>query len=191
MRGSSQRFRYCQAPSVAIGRYVRTIRIHVPALLCVGIAATALAGAVKDSYRPDAHPFPQIIQDNDYQTIEAIEAFVSKLKSGGHDTAACSNAQNLVSQANYPHAKAAAFFATLKRLQGDLSHNETCRAVKFEQFSTPAYARRTIVEFDFGAIVVVVDAFSNGSANDEHLYILDAVERSRSYFWGGRERPDG
>lgn len=160
------------------------IRILVLVLLGVSITATVLADTVKNSYRPYAHPFPQIIQDNDYQTIEAIETFLSQLKSGSRDSATCSNARNLVSQANYSAPKAAALFATLERLLGDLSHNETCRAVRFDQFSTHAYARRTIVEFDFGATIVVVDAFSNGPTDEERLYILDTVERSQSFFWG-------
>ncbi|MDR2012509.1 MAG: hypothetical protein LBQ20_05610 [Rhodanobacter sp.] len=156
------------------------IRILLLILFGVGISAKALAGPAKDSYSP----YPQIIQNHDYPTIKAIETFVARLKTSSRDSAACSAARNLIEQVNYSVPNTTALFATLRRLLGDLSHKQPCRAVKFDQFPTRAYTRRTIVEFDFGSTVVIVDAFSNGSTDPERLYILDTVERSQSFFWG-------
>lgn len=167
-------------PNLSVSlREIEMIRILFLVLLGCSITDTVLADSVKAS-----HPYPQVIQDNDYQTIVTIETFMSQLKSGGNDSVACSNAKNIVTQAHYHNPKTSAFFTTLDRLLGELSRNETCRAVKFDQFRTLAYAKRTIVEFDFGATVVVVDAFSNGPKNEERLYTLDKVNRSESFFWG-------
>lgn len=85
--------------------------------------------------------------------------------------------------------KTVALFSTLRRLLADLSQAHACAVVRFDQFTTRAYKRRSILEFDLGPTVVVVDAFSNGRDNEERLYILDAVERKDSFFWG--EHTDG
>jgi hypothetical protein len=160
------------------------IRILLLILFGVGISAKALAGPTKDSYRPYAHPFPQIIQNDDYPTIKAIEIFAARLKASGRNSMTCSIARNLIEHANYSDPKTMALFATLRRLLGDLSHEQPCRAVEFDQFPTRAYTRRTIVEFDFGSTVVIVEAGSNGPTDPERSYILDTVERSQSFFWG-------
>jgi hypothetical protein len=73
-------------------------------------------------------------------------------------------------------------FTTLKRILTDLSETDIPSVVRFGQFPTRAYARRTIVEFQFGQTVVVVDSFSNGPTNSERLYVLDIVHRNESFF---------
>jgi len=75
------------------------------------------------------------------------------------------------------------FFSALLTIVTDLVKTTPCREVRFTQFGTRAYKRRTIIEFDFGAQVVVIDCFSNGPKNDERLYVLDVVARRESMFW--------
>jgi hypothetical protein len=74
-------------------------------------------------------------------------------------------------------------FATLKRILTDLSKTGMCAGVRFDQFATRAYAKRTILEFDFGTTIVVLDSFSNGPSDGERLYVLDIVDRKESFFW--------
>ena len=65
----------------------------------------------------------------------------------------------------------------------DLSEKTPRAGVKYDQFATRAYKKRTIIEFDFGPQIVVIDAFSNGPRDDERLYVLNLIARKDSFFW--------
>jgi hypothetical protein len=161
-----------------------------------------VSGVSKESYRPYSHPFPQIIQASDYPTIEAIEALAHDMNVQ-RSAVACASGKVLElrsSEANqsililvrngrvsfsgheYSNDKTLALFSTLQRILGDLSPTP-CVATRADQFATRAYKRRSILEFDLGSTVLVVDALSNGPDNDERLYILDTVQRNESFFW--------
>jgi hypothetical protein len=166
--------------------------------------ASAVYAAPKDRYRPYAHPYPQIIQANDYPTIEAVEAVFSSLKKLGDDDVSCEVGDTAIicerrnnghvvldvpekgpvtiAERPYSTVPAVVLFRTLKRILTDLSETNLRPIVRFAQFSTRAYARRTIVEFQFGQTIVVVDSFSNGPTNSERLYVLDIVDRNESFF---------
>ena len=174
-------------------------------LISVLLLASEVSAPPKDRYRPYVHPYPQIIQANDYATIEAIEGIFSSLKKLDHDIPSCevTNTNIIIRRRNdagtvleipekgpiriaersYSAAETMVLFATLKRVLADLSETNTCFAVRFAQLATRAYAKRTIVEFQFGEIVVVVVSFSNGPSSGERLYILDIAHRNQSFFW--------
>jgi hypothetical protein len=94
------------------------------------------------------------------------------------------NRTTTLGQQRFTSAATAALVGSLMNLVGDLATTEDCREVRFEQFGTRAYKNRTVVEFDFGAKVVELEAMSNGPRDAERLYILDLMDRRKSYFWG-------
>ena len=178
------------------------------ALILLIVSLASAAGPDNESYRPYPHPYPQIIQASDYPTIEAIEALFRDLKKLGDDELSCETrattiilkrrnganpgvvitvAENVPAsfgQRRYLARETIALFTTLKRILTDLSRTTNCSSVRFDQFGTRAYKKRTIMEFDFGAAIVAVDSFSNGPHDGERLYILDIIDRKDSYFWG-------
>jgi hypothetical protein len=179
------------------------------AALILLIASLASAGGPdKEPYRPYPHPYPQIIQASDYPTIDAIEALFRDLKKSGDDEMSCEtgattitlkrrNDANLgvlisvpekgpasVGEQHYLARETIVLLTTLKRILTDLSKTTSCSRVRFDQFGARAYKKRTIIEFDFGAAIVLVDSFSNGPHDGERLYVLDIIDRKDSYFWG-------
>lgn len=159
------------------------ILVFIAFIIFLGVSSVSMGNPAKEFYRPHSHDYPKIIQGNDYETIHAIEALFADLKKIRKHPADCAAATILAFQANYSDPKTAAIFITLRRLLADYSKGQICRAVGFDQFSTRAYLRRTIIEFDFGKTVISVEAFSNGPSDGERLYVLDAVNRADSFFW--------
>lgn len=176
-------------------------------LLLTTLHACAAHAGPRDSYRPYAHRYPQIIQAHDYPTIEAIEALFRSLKMLGNGDISCEpgttgiilkqrNDARLVAltvpekgpvsiaERTYPARETLVLFTTLKRILTGLSKTSMCSGVRFDQFATRAYAKRTIVEFDCGATTVVLESLSNGPSDAERLYVLDVVDRRESFFWG-------
>ncbi len=93
------------------------------------------------------------------------------------------NKMVLVSGARFTRQPTIVLYSTLLRVLSDLSRRGACRGVRFVQYATRTYKKRTIIEFDFGAEIVVIDSLSNGPKNEERLYILDVVQRKDSMFW--------
>ena len=173
------------------------------AIVAMTIPTSSLAVS-KESYRPYSHPFPQIIQASDYPTIEAIEAMVHDMNAH-QSVLACASGKGVelrssdsgrpllirvrdgltvsLSGHTYSNDKTLALFSTLRRILGELSPTP-CVAARADQFGTRAYKRRSILEFDLGSTVLVIDAFPNGPDDDERLYIFDTVQRTESFFWG-------
>jgi len=173
----------------------------------VALAASRAGAAPNDEYRPYAHPYPQIIQASDYSTIEAIEALARELeklgdaevswetggtsilfkhpRDPGLDIAVDVPEKGPVSVAkrSYPADNTIVLFRTLKKVLMDLSTTTKGYRARFDHFPTRAYEKRTIVEFDCGPKIVVLESFSNGPGDGERLYILDVVARTESYFW--------
>ena len=185
---------------VRMNTAVLTALLFFILLLYSGVSAEP-----KDQYRPYPHPYPQIIQAHDYPTIEAIEAVFSSLKKFGDGDVSCEvrgvgiifkrrndgaavievpeKGSIRISERPYSAAETVVLFTTLKRVLTGLSETSMCSVVRFAQVATQSYAKRTIVEFQFGQTVVVVDSFSNCPADRELLYILDIVHRNQSFFW--------
>ncbi len=79
--------------------------------------------------------------------------------------------------------------ATLFKILSDLSEKGACWGVRFVQYGTRTYRKISIVEFDFGPQIVVLDSHSNGPKEEERLYILDVIQRQDSMFWSPRPKP--
>ena len=92
----------------------------------------------------------------------------------------------LVDKRRFAGEPSAALVRSLFNLCGDLATTADCREVRYTQFGNRAYKTRTLIEFDFGARVVHIDSMSNGPRDEERLYVLDLVERDRSFFWPPR-----
>ncbi len=189
-------------------RTMMIVTALVSAILLLSRLTSAWALTEKEQdYRPYPHQFPQVIQEFDYLTIVAVESLfaeLTKLEKGIISCAVDSHsivmkeeevprevAINLtqagkvsIGKRSYGGPKTITLFATLRRILGDFSLKEKCAGVQFHQFRTRAYKRRTIIEFDFGSRVVVLDAFSNGPKDAERLYILDVIDRKDSFSWG-------
>ncbi|MGO9137276.1 MAG: hypothetical protein ACLP9S_04745 [Syntrophales bacterium] len=188
-----------------------TLRFCVPSIiiLLVFLANLTWADTIdKSKYRPSAHGFPQIIQETDYNTIALIESLFTKLKRVGNGDISCEVSKDSivlkpsdVSSAkivigaptkgpvtigghSYKGKKEISLFTTMRKLLDELSKQRLCAGIKYDQFQTRAYEKRTILEFDFGPQIVVLEAFSNGPRDEERLYVLDLVDRNESYFWG-------
>lgn len=156
---------------------------------------------------PYSNGFPQIIQETDYPTIEAIEGLLAELRKLPNGDISCAIAKESISLKRrsgrggevlisvpqdgpvsisgrpYKSKNTLALFDTLKKVLADLSAKTPCAGVKYDQFATRAYKKRTIIEFDFGSQIVVIDAFSNGPRDDERLYVLNLIARKDSFFW--------
>jgi hypothetical protein len=177
--------------------------------LCLFTFTSGLSYAdTKDKYTPSANGYPQVIQGHDYQTIIAIESlfvYLSKLGKDRNKFVAENGAITFKSITNelrtlvvhildkksvafggvaYKDTNTVMLFSTLSKILDNVSKNTKCNGVKHQQFPTRAYKIRTIIEFDCGKQVIVVDSFSNGPEDDERLYVLDIVERKKSFFWG-------
>ena len=176
----------------------------VPLLLVIAASSVQAAGRFDGSvYRPYAHPFPQIIQNGDYPTIQAIESLRRTLGRHADASIPCDVAMRAIRLNQSPAAGVEigrrwftsqltiSLYSTLKHLVADLSAKRACAGARIDQFATRAYRRRTVIEFDFGDDVITLDAMSNGRTNQERLYILDVVPRSESYFWGFTPASDG
>jgi len=152
--------------------------------------------------------FPQIIQASDYETIKFIEVLYSSLTKLDKDTMNCElqgnkivfSASNksskivtlqelqnnavLLNNTKYSNKSIMILCSTLFRVLSDLTKESRIESVKYYQFQTSAYKKRTIIEFKLGNRVLVVESDSNGPKNDERLYILDIQDISDSFFWG-------
>jgi len=53
-----------------------------------------MSANVKDIYRPSGQTFPQIIQDDDYATIRAIEALYTEINKLGKGVIFCETDKN-------------------------------------------------------------------------------------------------
>jgi hypothetical protein len=188
-------------------------------LLCASVQADP---EMRSKYGPDpGSGFPQIIQADDYATIEFIEALcrsLAQLPRGkekpdqfgqpvGVTVAAAAltfhslrdptsavrvvrhDAETIqIQEAPFKDKPTVILFTTLLRILTDFSKEGACRGARFVQFGTKSYKTRSVVEFDFGPRVVVVDSLSNGPKDDERLYILDVIPRKESMFWSREPR---
>lgn len=185
------------------------LRMFIIALAFVSTIATSTMSAnVKDIYRPSGQTYPQIIQEDDYATIEAIEALYSEINKLGKGVIICetdkksiilrqtgdsphevvigvlANGPITVRNHSYGSRNTVVLFTTLKKVLADLSNRQKCAGIQADQFSTRVYKKRTILAFDFGENIVELDSLSNGPKDEERLYILDLVSRKDSFFWG-------
>lgn len=155
-------------------------------LTMFGIVSAAVAANMKDIYRPTGQAYPQVIQNSDYATIEAIETFYVEISKVGKDSTACKAIVDsiiLKSINNSKNENTVTLFTTLKKILSDLSAKHKCSSVRADQLSTRAYKKRTVLDFDFGDSIVELDSLSNGPNDEERLYTLDIVSRKDSFFY--------
>lgn len=188
----------------------KTIKgILIVAALFTAMHSIALATTADNTkYRPYKHNYPQIIQADDYETIQFIEAFFTALSKLGNEGVNCAvdrhnltfTSKNnlerkiiirqsdsktiLIDKKRFANRNTVILYSTIVKIMSDISKKGGCSAVEFSQFPTRAYKKRTIIEFNCGARVLVIDSFSNGTKNDERLYVLDLVDPKESYLWG-------
>jgi hypothetical protein len=74
-------------------------------------------------------------------------------------------------------------FSTLIKTLSVFADRPDCHVLRFTQFRTAAYLRRTIVEFACLPEVLRVESHSNGPDDSERLYLLDIVKDSESIQW--------
>jgi hypothetical protein len=188
-------------------------RLMVAVLTMLLAIASGAYADMKDEYRPVHEGYPQIIQATDRATISAIEALYSSIKGLPKGDVECVTTGNSIilsvrgcagcdivvsvpangpvrfSKRAYKRVRTLQLFGTLRKLLADLSVKTSCRGLQYERFLIRGRCRTTI-EFDFGPKVVQIDAFnplytSDGPEIDtESLYVLDLLDRERSFFWG-------
>jgi translation initiation factor IF-1 len=180
---------------------------HIALLVIVAIAPATMAADMRDGYRPTGLKYPQIIQASDYATIEAIEALYQEISTLGKDTLSCkTNNDSIILNSikdskkevfikiqdkkpitignhSYQDQNTVALFTMLKKILSDLSAKNKCSGVQIDQFSTRAYKKRTVLDFDFEANIVEIDSLSNGANDEERLYTLDIVNRKESFLY--------
>jgi hypothetical protein len=182
----------------------------LPVLVLTLTLASPAAGDLESErakYRPYPHRFPQVIQEFDYDTIKFIESLYAAVHKLGTAGISCAVGKGAVT---FKSAKNGAQRVSLKQIaQGtidfngrlietkntvqlttsliailsDLSAGGPCKGIGLVQFGTRTYKRRTILEFNFGSRVVVVESASNRPGSDERIYILDLIEPSESFFF--------
>ena len=168
--------------------------------------------AAKGRYKPAGDPFPQIIQASDYETIQAIESlYAAIIRTGGADslrdvsreplqisasdtaivlTSSVTETSMLVADAvvtidgtAYTAPATVTLFKTLRRVLLDAGGAFPATGAKVTQYQTRAYQKLTTIEFGYGPVVVSLVGLSNGPANTERLYVLDAVASADSLLW--------
>lgn len=183
---------------------IKTVSLLLP---IISFTLTSALSQNKEQYKPYPHDYPQIIQDNDYATIRSIESLFTALSNiTSKDTLECDVTDHaivfrstttrktvtirtrggsvVINRATFSSDPTLALYTRAMKVLSDLSKGSKCKAVKFSQFRTRAYKRRTVIEFNYGPRVVVLDSFSTGPQDDERLYTLDIVDESNSFFWG-------
>jgi len=158
---------------------------HAVLLMTLAIGSAAVAANMRDLYRPTGQAYPQVIQNSDYATIEAIETFYVEINKIGKDSTACKAIVDsiILKSVNSKNENTVTLFTTLKKILSDLSAKHKCSAVRADQLSTRAYKKRTVLDFDFGDNIVELDSLSNGPNDEERLYTLDIVSRKDSFFY--------
>ena len=149
----------------------------------------------------------QNIQDSDYRTIAFIEDLYASLSKLSQDSSNCSvqvteiifvsprdTENRFILKLSTPEGvsldgklivgqKPIEFFRALHNALSDSSRSHTIEIVRYAQFPTRAYKKRTIIEFKLADRVVTIDAFSNGPKDEERWYILAIEPLSESFFW--------
>jgi hypothetical protein len=185
------------------------IRVQVAVFIFACVACADATPFNKGAYRPPSSDYHQVIQARDYGTIVAIESLYASLEPFAEEVwlnastnwqssgkapaprptapgfAVITHMPDLVetSLAEFISTESHVLFATLTKILADLAAHTPCQGVRFTQFKTRAYTRRTVIEISYGTQVVALEAFSNGPTDDEGLYVLDVVEKRESVLW--------
>lgn len=148
------------------------LSVYTICILCVGCNQST-----------STQVYPQIIQANDYETIVTIEAYFQELNNGKSGEVSCSIATSAIGKIKITERNSEYLFTTLNEKLTEYAKTKSCILVKFDQFQTRAYEKRTIIEYGFGKDVIVLDAYSNGPQDEDRLYVLDAIKSDHSFFW--------
>jgi hypothetical protein len=181
----------------------------VPAGLVVWLSLAFLAVATpedKAKFGPKpADGYPQIVQRDDYATIQFIEAWYQSLallappdkgrgfwtqlecdvspdglifhsKVRGKDLRVRRHESNTyIGQQRFSNPATVLLFTTCMKVLADTG--EPKLKLRFTQFRTRS------LEFSVGPRILVIDSFSNGPKNEERLYILDLDTVKESLLW--------
>lgn len=158
--------------------------------------------------KPNHNKYPQTIQASDYEGIKFIENLYTSLSKLDKDKVNCKVKKDLISfhsptrsakvtnlqinientvllnRTRYSDISVAVLYRTLHRVLSNFSKKVPIESVKYTQFSTISYKKRTVIEFKIGNQIVVLDSDSNGPINKNRLYVLDIIKQKDSFFWG-------
>lgn len=169
--------------------------------------------AEKDHYSPPDNVYPAILQGNDLGPIEAIQTLYAQaqasgaakfgeleveehgqVKSGvseirvtgqrGPVKVALSDEGIRIGHRLFSDPKTTSLFQVLRRLLDDLGSHCKYQGLRGSRLRTRGYKDFVRIELNYGAIVVHLEAASNGPANPERLYVLDVLESKNSFLWG-------
>lgn len=180
---------------------------------CSSEDATRWLGS-KAGYRPAGEGYPQIIQGQDYASVEAIrtlyveasgtaklgefgfedhregKADASKIViTGARKTVDIELGSRIrIGQRFFADKGTIFLFQTLGRLLTELGSQCRPQGVRGRRLGTRAYRDNIRIEFSYGPVVVSLESASNGPANPERLYVLDMIESKSSLLWA-EERP--
>jgi hypothetical protein len=157
---------------------------------------------------PKLNKYPRTIQASDYEGIKFIENLYTSLSKLDKDKVNCKIKKDLISfhsptksakvtnlhitkentvflnRSRYSEISIAVLYRTLYRALSEFSKKTPIESVKYTQFSTISYKKRTVIEFKIGNQIVVLDSDSNGPGNKDRLYIVDIIKLKNSFFWG-------
>lgn len=158
--------------------------------------------------KPNHNRYPRTIQASDYEAIKFIENLYASLSKLDKDRVNCKIKKDLISfhsptksakvtnlqinkentvllnRSRYSDISVAALYRTLYQVLSNLSKTAPIESVKYTQFATISYKKRTIIEFKVGNQIVVLDSDSNGPKNKERLYTFNIIKQKNSFFWG-------
>ena len=151
----------------------------------------------KAIYSPYEHPYPQIIQNQDYATIQSIEFLYRQLAKAKATNVTVEVAGNGITfqlqgrSANqvqirrvnpgviaidnryFTNTLTVAFYLTLIRVLNDLSSIGRCQEISLDQHGTRAYRHLTNLDLRFPSGVMNVCCGASGPRDIERLYTLD------------------
>ena len=168
--------------------------------------------ASKSRYSPPGNVYPAIVQSDEYGPIEAIQTlYVQTQASGaakfgefeiadhrevrfdaskimitglrGPVNVDLSERQIRIGRRSFADPKTVSLFQTLGRLLADLGSQCKHQGIRGSRLRTRAYEDSIGIEFNYGPVVVRLEALSNGPVNPERLYVLDVVESKDSVLW--------
>jgi hypothetical protein len=181
------------------------------ALLLLVTTSASAAPFYNENYGPyPPDTYPQVIQSDDYPTIQFIETLYSKLAAAApaqnpaqfartidcdftpgalrfHSKTTPSKSFLLQQPQNQPlrvdnAAKPTARYrTTLFQLLSTLTAQfGNPTQVRFAQFHSRIYKTRTFIEFDFGPKILAIESDANGPDSPQRCYILDVIDRKDS-----------
>lgn len=166
--------------------------------------------AHKNQFKPQGDKYPQIIQNEDLDLVQAVIEWGEALSVFGDTdfkkpnhlkcvlgtnsitvtsgkravTVLVRKNSVVVGNKTYSSQPVLVYFQTLHRLLGGISKDFKCEDVKYLELTTTVEETRMVIEFDYSPLVVSLDAELGGIKSDENHNFLDLLQEKESFFWG-------